>query len=288
MKTILFPTDFSANSIHASLYAGVLAKKIGAKVILLHGYPVPIPIVMEQQLIFDTEISVLQNEEDAKKNLADFAKKFIEDTHLATFNISQIAQYGLLSDVIIEFAKSTKVDFIVMGTKGTIDAIDRWIGTNAQRVIESVECPVWLIPENAPIRLPESIMYAADFEEDEIMATQKLLDIAQPLGASCHVIHIHDYFELNTGFGIEKQVNILESIFENEDISFKNLNREGVIEGLETYIKTHKTDVLALAVYEKSFLSNIFGSSISQYFVEEASLPMLTFKKNNSYKTDNL
>lgn len=279
MKTILFPTDFSTNAIHASLYAGMLAKKIGAKIILLHGYPVPIPIVTEQQLIFDTEISVIHSEDDAKNNLAVFAEKFIEDTHLPANNITQMVEYGLLSDVIVAVAKSANVDFIVMGTKGTSDAIDRWIGTNAQSVIESVECPVWLIPEKAPIHLPESIMYAADFEEDEVIATQKVLDIAQPLGASCHVIHIHEYFELNIGSNIEKQVNELEDAFENEDVTFKNLNRDGIIEGLETYIKTHKTDVLALAVYEKSFLSNIFNSSISKYFVEEASLPMLTFKK---------
>jgi len=102
------------------------------------------------------------------------------------------------------------------------------------------------------------------------------------------VIHIHEYFKLNIGDNIEKQVNELENTFENEDVTFKNLNREGIIEGLETYIKTHKTYVLALAVYEKSFLSKIFNSSISKHFVEEASLPMLTFKKNSIHKTDNL
>ena len=279
MKTILFPTDFSANSIHASRYAAMLATKTGAKIIILHGYPIPIPIANEQQLIFDTEISVLKSEVDATENLGVFTQKFITDTHLTSTNITQMIEYGLLSDVIIKVANTTDIDCIVMGTKGMDDAIDRWIGTNAQRVIESVECPVWLIPEKTPINLPKSILYAADFEEDEALATKKILEIAHPLGASCNVIHIHEKFETNTFNTIEKEVADLENTFGNEDVTFKNLNKEGVIDSLEVYIKTNKPDVLALAVYEKSFLRKMFNASISQYFVEDASLPMLTFKK---------
>ena len=279
MKTILFPTDFSANSIHASRYAAMLATKTGAKIIILHGYPIPIPIANEQQLIFDTEISVLKSEVDATENLGVFTQKFITDTHLTSTNITQMIEYGLLSDVIIKVANSTDIDCIVMGTKGIDDAIDRWIGTNAQRVIESVECPVWLIPEKTPINLPKSILYAADFEEDEALATKKILEIAHPLGASCNVIHIHEKFETITRNTIEKEVADLENTFGNEDVTFKNLNKEGVIDSLDVYIKTNKPDVLALAVYEKSFLRKMFNASISQYFVEDASLPMLTFKK---------
>ncbi len=279
MKTILFPTDFSANSIHASRYAAMLATKTGAKIIIMHGYPVPIPITNEQQLIFDTEISVLKSEVDATENLGVFTQKFITDTHLTSTNITQMIEYGLLSDVIIKVANTTDIDCIVMGTKGIDDAIDRWIGTNAQRVIESVECPVWLIPEKTPINLPKSILYAADFEEDEALATKKVLEIAHPLGASCNVIHIHEKFETITRNTIEKEVADLENTFGNEDVTFKNLNKEGVIDSLDVYIKTNKPDVLALAVYEKSFLRKMFNASISQYFVEDASLPMLTFKK---------
>jgi nucleotide-binding universal stress UspA family protein len=279
MKTILFPTDFSTNAIHASKYAAMLATQLNAKVVLLHAYPVPIPILAEQQLMFDTEISVLQSEEDAKENLAVFTTKFIEDTNLPICNVTQMVEYGLLSDKIIEVAKSINADFIVMATKGTENAIDRWLDTNAQNVIESVECPVWFIPENAPLNLPQTIMYAADFENDEIGATQKLLDIAKPIGASCKVIHIHEYFDLNVANTVQEQVKELENKFEDDDISFKNLNRTGIVEGLETYIETHKPDVLALAVYEKSFLSKIFNTSISKHFIEEAILPMLTFKK---------
>jgi nucleotide-binding universal stress UspA family protein len=167
----------------------------------------------------------------------------------------------------------------VMGTKGATNTLDKWLGTHAQQVMKTAHCPVWVIPQNAPINYPQHIMYAADFREDEVLATQQVLAFAKPLQATCKVIHIHDYFELNVGHAVQEMVHYLEDEFENEDITFKHVNRADIIEGLETYIRTHKPDVLALAIQEKSFLSKIFETSVTKHFIQEAKLPILTFKK---------
>jgi nucleotide-binding universal stress UspA family protein len=279
MKTILFPTDFSDNAIHASQYAGMLARRYDAKVILLNIYVITVPVVSEFQLTYDTDSMILQRGKDAEQNLQLFADKFIINTGLHLEQITQMVEYGLVSDVIIEIAKKKNVDLIVMATKGASNIIDRWLGTNAENVMEAAQCPVWIIPKNTPINLPQTIMYAADFKEDEVTATYKVLAMAQPLGATCKVIHIHDYFEMNVEQTVKQTVAELKDEFQNFDISFKDLNRDEIVKGLETYIRTHKPDVLALAVYEKSFFSKIFDSSITQHFIQEAKLPMLFFKK---------
>ena len=105
------------------------------------------------------------------------------------------------------------------------------------------------------------------------------MTIAKPFGAVCQVVHIHDYFEMNVAHHLENTVHQLKNEFDKEQVTVTNLRRANIIEGLETYIKTHKPDVLALAVHEKSFLSKIFDTSITEHFVEEANLPILTFRK---------
>ena len=277
MKTILFPTDFSANAIHAAQYAGMLATQLKAQVVLLHAYP--IPVISDQEIVFDTEISVLQSEKEAAQNLEFFANKFMEDTGLVADQITQMVEYGATATIILDVAQKTNADLIVMGTKGTTNAIDRWIGTNARDVMQSAACPVWIVPQNAPLHYPRHIMYAADFKEDEVAATHKIVALAKPLGATCRVVHIHEYFEMSVGQTVEETVAELEEEFKNEDVSVKNLNRNGIIDGLETYIKAQKPDVLALAVYDKSFLSRIFERSVSGHFVQAAKLPMLIFRK---------
>lgn len=279
MKAILFPTDFSDDSAHAVQYAAMLAVRFKSKLILLNVYSIALPVVSVTPMIFDRENLDTFRQNEAERSLQIFTDALIEATQFDYTQIEQIVAYGLVTDAIVDTAKSKDVDFIIMRSQGASSLMDRWFGTNTEKVVEAMACPVWVIPKNIALDVPQVIMYAADFEEDEALATKKVLEIAQPLGASCHVIHIHDNFESDSGKNIKKQVNDLETTFGSEDVTFKNLNSEGIVESLETYVKTNKPDVLALAVYEKSALSKIFNSSISQYFVEDASLPMLTFKK---------
>ena len=277
MKTILFPTDFSKNAIHASRYAAMLTKLYDANLVLLHVHH--IPMVPENNLSSEVRNAIFLNETSAKEELEVFAKKFMEDSNLPSERVTQRVEYGFAAESIIEMAHSIKADLIVMGTKGASDILDKWLGTHAQEVMKTAECPVFTIPKNVPIDYPQRILYAADFKEDEVSATQRLLSFAKPLGATCKVVHIHDYFEPNIGHFVEETIKELEENFKNDDVTIQQLHRADVIEGLETYIKTYKPDVLAMAIHDKSFLSNIFDTSITRYFIQEAKLPMLTFKK---------
>ena len=277
MKTILFPTDFSENAVHASRYAGMMAKLFDANVILLHVYH--IPMVPAYNTSFEVKDAVSQNENEIKQQLQTFATAFRMDSNLASERVIQKVEYGFASEKTIEIANSMKVDMIVMGTKGASNMLDKWLGTHAQDVMTKAECPVFTIPNDVSIEFPQRILYAADFKDDEIHAVQKVLDIAKPLGATCKVIHIHEEFEPNIGHIVEETIRELETNFKEDDVTVQQFHRDDTIEGLETYMKTYEPDILALAIHEKSFLDNIFSTSISNHFIQEAKIPILTFKK---------
>jgi nucleotide-binding universal stress UspA family protein len=277
MKMLLFPTDFSSNAIHASEYAGMIAKRMNANVVLLNVYT--IPTISEYQLPSDIENFINQNKSDAQAKLEEFKKIFLKNTGLHSDRVSTRVEYGYGADKIVDTAKTLHADLIVLGTKGASDFLDRWLGTNAQKVMKHADCPVWIVPQKALIHYPKNFLYAADFQEDEVLATNKIMEIAEPFGAKCKVVHVHDYFEMNVGHRIEETVQQLKDEFEQESVSVKSLRRANIIEGLETYIHTHKPDVLALAIHEKSFLNGLFETSISKHFVQNAHLPILTFRK---------
>jgi nucleotide-binding universal stress UspA family protein len=257
----------------------MLAKRFDAKLVLLNVYSVIIPVVSESPMIFDKDDIILRRQNDAELSLQVFTDSLILQTSLPSEQIVQLVEYGFVTDVIVDKANEMNVDLIVMGTHGASNIIDRWFGTNAEKVVESSKCPVWVLPEGTPLTMPKVIMYAADFKEDEVSATYEILAIAQPMGASCKVIHIHDYFELNAEHTVKQEVAELKKEFQNFDISIKDLNREEIMKGLETYIRTHKPDVLAMAVYEKSFFNKLFNNSLVEHFVQKAKLPMLFIRK---------
>jgi nucleotide-binding universal stress UspA family protein len=277
MKTILFPTDFSENAVHASRYAGMLMKLLDANIVLLHAYHVP--MVPAFNASFEMADPISDTENTVKEDLKAFAVEFMRSSNIPVERVTQQIEYGFAAEKTIEVAKEINADLIVMGTEGASDMIDKWIGTHAQEVMKTSECPVFIIPNNVPIDFPERILYAADFKDDEIHAVQKVLDIAKPLGATCKVVHIHEEFEPNIGHIVEETIRELETKFKADNVTVQQFRRDDTIEGLETYMKTYEPDVLVMAIHEKSFLDSIFSSSKSQYFIQEAKIPMLTFKK---------
>jgi nucleotide-binding universal stress UspA family protein len=278
MITILFPTDFSKNAVHASLYAGMIARGMNAHIILLNVYS--IPMASESQIPYDIDGFLQISKQNAEENLQVFAKELIKATGISHNKVREMTNYGQTSDSIVEIAQAEKVDFIIMGTKGVSNMLDKWLGTNAQNVLEAADCPVWIIPNNAPLDYPKVFMYAADFKEDDILATHKVLEIARPLGATCKVIHIHDYYEDLSNRKVKAMVSELNNEFEDDDgVTIKNIDRQEVYDGLKTYVTTNKPDVLALAVYHKSFLSKIFERSITEHFIQKGNIPLLTFRK---------
>lgn len=277
MKTILFPTDFSSNAVHASGYAGMVAKRMNANVVLLNVYTVP--TISEYQLPNDIENFIMQNKRTAQDNLEEFTKEFLKNTGLQPDRVSTRVEYGFIADKIVDISNVIQADMIIMGTKGATNFLDKWLGTNAQKVMKKSDCPVWIISQTALIHYPQHFLYAADFQEDELLVTHKIMEIAEPFGAKCNVVHIHDYFEMNVGHRIEETVHQLNEEFDEESLSVKNLNRADVVEGLKTYMHTNKPDVLALAIHDKSIFSQIFDTSVSNYFVQKSNLPILTFRK---------
>ena len=277
MKTILFPTDFSKNAAHASRYTGMVAKLFDANIVLLHVYH--IPMVPAYNTSFEVKDTIVQNENDIKEELQTFATELMKNSNLANERIIQKIEYGFASEKTVEIADSMNVDLIVMGTKGASDMLDKWLGTHAQDVIKNAKCPVLTIPNDVPIDYPQRILYAADFKDDEIHAVQKVLDFAKFLGATCKVMHVHEGFEPNIGHIVEETIKDLENKFKDEDVTVQQFHRDDTIEGIETYIKTYAPDILAMAIHEKSFLDNIFNTSVTQHFIQEAKIPMLTFKK---------
>jgi nucleotide-binding universal stress UspA family protein len=277
MKTILFPTDFSKNAVHAAQYAGMLARSMNARVVLLN---VHAPLISNFKKEEDLRKDIAQSREEAEVDMKKFTTKFIEKSLLCPERIVQCVEYSpSVAQKIVEKAKSINAHFIVMGTKGASNIINKWVGTNAQKVMKTAHCPVWIVPENIEIKFPHKVMYAADLKEDEFLATLSVLQILEPLGVTCKVIHIHDFLSLKSGSKVKELIGSLKQEFKDENVFVRKIDRTDIIEGLESYINLYQPDVLSLAVHEKSVFEKIFETSVTKYFVQNPQLPILTFRK---------
>jgi nucleotide-binding universal stress UspA family protein len=113
IRSILVPTNFSANEMKAALYAASIAEKSGAMVYLLHVIEPITDSIRQPHPLHDRLL------EEITKNRIIEMKTFQSDMVAACAGIkteTEIAKVMTITS-ILDFAERQQINLIVMGTK---------------------------------------------------------------------------------------------------------------------------------------------------------------------------
>ena len=137
---ILATTDFSPNSDKAVDYAIQLAKRLGAKLTLLHVVPEPSALDYPIEGISSEEIKGWQ--QAAEKRLAEqFAR-----AKLAYEEVESVQRTALHPrDEIVQAASQLSADLLVISTHGYTGWKHLLFGSDAEIIIEHATCPVLVV-----------------------------------------------------------------------------------------------------------------------------------------------
>jgi nucleotide-binding universal stress UspA family protein len=137
-KRILVPLDFSEPSMRALAYAKTLGEAVGASLELLHVVPNPyvadpsgLYMALPQNLLDDFE-------REARARL----DETLTSEERKTFKAQSTVRTGDPLVAIVEHARVTPIDLIVMGTHGRTGVSHFFVGSVAERVVRSSPCPV--------------------------------------------------------------------------------------------------------------------------------------------------
>jgi universal stress protein A len=135
IKRIVVPTDFSEPADAALTYAIGLASKLGAEVSLVHVFDDPAGIHSGEYVPLPAELrgEILAG---VRRRLADVVAKH-GDVHLT----SQVL-IGPTARSIVDGARDSRADLIVMGTHGRHGMAHLLLGSVAERVVRTSTCPV--------------------------------------------------------------------------------------------------------------------------------------------------
>lgn len=140
-KKVLVCTDFSENSVRARYTATAYAKAFGAELLILHvvnsrllGYPslsdrVPVETALVQDHIreaVDEELELIAS--DCRKDLGR--------------DVVVYSRTGSPAEEIVRLAEEESVGLIVMGTHGWTGFRHLIVGSTAENVVRSANCPV--------------------------------------------------------------------------------------------------------------------------------------------------
>jgi nucleotide-binding universal stress UspA family protein len=134
---ILVSTDFSKASEHAVDYALGLARKLGAEVILLHAYELPMVGFPDGTLLATAEMA--NQIITSAQSLLD---KMVVSRSDCGVRLTPLLRNGDPRDEILATAKRAGADLIVMGTHGRRGLARALLGSVAEAVVRTAECPV--------------------------------------------------------------------------------------------------------------------------------------------------
>jgi universal stress protein A len=139
-KIIVLCTDFSENSLPARVCAIAYAKVFNAKLIILHvvnsrlvGYP-----SFEDRVTVDMALLRTNIEAGVEEEL----ELLTNDCRLELKDVEARFTSGAPAEEIVLFADEHSADLIVMGTHGWTGLKHLFLGSTAENVVRTANCPV--------------------------------------------------------------------------------------------------------------------------------------------------
>jgi len=137
LRKILYPIDFSKESIRPLDLLRVIAAKHHSEVIVYHAIDVELPPVyytagIESALQLDPDLY-----ERLKKKMRDLVGNALEGLRV-NYEVAE----GRAAHLIRTYAREEKIDLVVMGAAGSHGIGDFLFGSTASRVIQKAVCPV--------------------------------------------------------------------------------------------------------------------------------------------------
>lgn len=271
IKKILVPTDFTEVAKSALKVAAEIAGKTGAEVHLLNIIHVP---VIDPYAPAET-INTIREEEE-KSAINELGKLALEFDKVQP---KVHVKMGFAVDEILAFTEDNNIDLIIMGTTGASGLEEALLGSNASAVAKRTKVPMLSIPDEMKEFKANDIVYASDLGKNEVDVVNHLLELARVFGSHFHILHVHDEsFPFEEG-SPEDVFKTIAAGTDYKDITFHEVSKEDVADGINDFISASPCDILAMAVHHRGFFSKLFHSSLTKKMVNHSHIPVLTYFK---------
>jgi nucleotide-binding universal stress UspA family protein len=140
MKKILITLDYDSTSQKVAETGVNLAKAMNAEIILLH--------VISNPVFYYSQYSGMYQQLELLDDLKKAAQSFLNKTKLNLRNeaIQTLIAEGNTADKILESAKNTKADIIVIGTHSRKWLENILMGSVAEKVLKDSTIPLFIVP----------------------------------------------------------------------------------------------------------------------------------------------
>jgi len=258
MKRILIPVDFSKDSVNAVKYGINIANKLEAHVRLIHvrtgeNYA-PEFAGNEVLLRINDQITVWLDELLASVKVNYNVKGGKIDYKIRKGNVYQ---------EIANQAKYDDTDLIVVASHGISGFQDKFIGSNAYRLVANAPCPTIVVRHGINYDMDiAKIVVPVDFGKDTTKKIPVVTGIAEMFRSKIYLVGLKDASFSNVIERINNNMALIERfIKQNADLDVEKtvLSGRNLSKKLRDYAKEVNADLLAIRIHHSTNpFANIF------------------------------
>ncbi len=264
MRTILIPTDFSENALHALTYAQEVYKCVRTEFYLLHAYADEVYGSFQNSTVSERKKKEKKVRAEVEKKLKKLVDQVTGIPPNPLHKFHTVAAFDSLVDAVNDFANQENVDLVVMGTKGETSNNKTIFGSYTVQLFKYVTCPVLAIPAETQYKQPKKIVFPTDFMVPYKRRELKLLgDLAGSFKSEIHFLYISDFNVLS-----DRQVD--NRLFLNESLKkaylfFEMTETANKVAAIMEYIIKNEMNLLTMVNSRHSLFEDmLYRSSIDE------------------------
>ncbi|HWJ92444.1 MAG TPA: universal stress protein [Flavisolibacter sp.] len=258
MKTIAVATDFSPAAENATMYAAKLAQSLGASVLIIHAYQVPVsmndaPVLMVQAE--DLSANAEQNLQRAKAALQD---------QFPQLEIRTESRLGDVVDEVTILCKELQPLFLVIGRHFKSGVEGFIFGSSSLSLIRHCKTPVISVPDAASAAGIKNIAVAIDDPRGALPA--RIAALLKPLGATIHFVHVREEGEEELD---------ATTITGDLKVPYTSLPAESFVEAIQRFVQQYQIDLLCVLPHRHSVIERWLFKTHTSKLIHKLSLPIL-------------
>ncbi|MCX2720772.1 universal stress protein [Lentiprolixibacter aurantiacus] len=282
MKSLLYATDYSPNSVPALKFAWNLSQKLDVPLYVMHVFDINATFISTVSIAYARmeETAFLRNTERLKEFCLEHLAKIPDQKKLITV----VAENSIASLSILEKAEEIGAGMILAGKRGSTLMRDLFMGSTASGLIEKSHIPVMLLPEHYEFSSIETIVYATAFEQADIYAIRDITHWASLFGAEIRIFHVSTRDEYAGEDQMEWFKEMLSQKVNYPRMQFELRFAEDIYKALTDYLWEVNADLLAMLEREEHHLiSNIWHRDLVKRMKGESNLPLLSIPKSKEH-----
>ncbi len=251
MKRILIPVDFSKDSVNAVKYGINMANKLEADVRLIH-----VRTGDNYAPEFAGNEVMLRINDQLEVWIKELLERVSADYYVKGGKIDWKIRKGNVVHEISNQAKYDDTSLIVVASHGISGFQDKFIGSNAYRLVANAPCPVIVVRHGVEYDTEiNKIIVPVDFDKDSVRIVPVVAGLATVCRSKIILVGLRDSSFNHVLLRIKSQMNLVEKyIKEHADLDIEKvvLSGRNLSKKLRAYAKEIDADLLAIRIHHSA------------------------------------